>query len=494
MMVPSVGMSCGGFFRIAPLRVTAKLAGVVTWGVCVGVAVASGGGDGGRLIVFVQPDSSEVSRSFAREYLPRIEEVARALGVPVRVVDARAGAPAEVRITPLIVYQNHRGRSIFQGRYASIERVRNFIRTSRAVPQREGAHLRRDVHVFRDGRATVLAPVKIAPVTGTLPVDHDHERFSALARKAVEGAFAKFERAVSVSVGRADRLFYVDFYPWRSEDGQLYLSAALFSQFHCKKPVFARTSDPFVGRWKDRAALFGRAALALESALLEEMANSDRGDGFDAVGLGVPVLTWEGLGLDLPDRPAGARVSTGAERLGCKWVVEAGAGDAARVQFRFPSPLDGYAGEARTITGHVGFGPDLRAVGAGGAFEVRTTSVTMGDPDIDEAIHGRTFLDVERFPTSTFVIERVTNAAGKLAYGERVNLDMHGVFAMRGVSIPLTAAAVFEAIVDDRGAPRLVMRAEFEIGLKPFGLEGPDGPSPQKETLVFEVNLLLKPA
>ena len=33
-----------------------------------------------------------------------------------------------------MVYQNHRGRSVYQGRTTTPERIRNFIRTSRFVP------------------------------------------------------------------------------------------------------------------------------------------------------------------------------------------------------------------------------------------------------------------------------------------------------------------------------------------------------------------------
>lgn len=47
--------------------------------------------------------------------MPDLRKIAEDMGVGVHVADARKGAPMDVAITPLIVYQNHRGRSIYQG-------------------------------------------------------------------------------------------------------------------------------------------------------------------------------------------------------------------------------------------------------------------------------------------------------------------------------------------------------------------------------------------
>ena len=105
-----------------------------------------------QLIVFVQPDASEVEKAFRERRLPEIRKLAEAMGVSVHVVDARKGSPAEVGITPLIVYQNHRGRSIYQGRTNTPQRIRNFIRTSRFVPQEKEPNRREDIPILQEGR------------------------------------------------------------------------------------------------------------------------------------------------------------------------------------------------------------------------------------------------------------------------------------------------------------------------------------------------------
>lgn len=456
------------------------------------VAGGAGHGDRGELIVFVQPDASAVSRRFSAEYLPAIRKVAAEMEVPVRVVGVRRGAPADVTITPLIVYQNHRGRSVFQGRYVNVDRIRSFLRTARAVPQQAVRQTRRAIDVFRDGRALVGAPLKIAPVTGSQPKGYEHERFVAEARRAIEEGFTRLKRSESVSLGRGDRLFYMDCYPWRSEGGDLYVSVALYSQFHCKKPVFTRMKDPIVGRWAERDRVFARAGAVLESALLAALADDGTGDGFDAVPSEVAEVTWESLGLGLPASPAKVRAAVAGRISGRAWVVEARKDAIPQVEFRFPAPLDAYAGEALSVGGRIVLGEDLRLAGTRGSFEVQTDSVTMGGDDIDKAIHGAVFLDVARYPTSTFVIESAQSGDGPVAFGRVVNGTLRGVFTMKGVGVPLTVRTSLEAVVDEKGRTRLLMDAGFEIPLSPFGMEGPDGPRPEKETLVFDVRLWLK--
>ena len=122
-----------------------------------------------QLIVFLQPGKSIVDRTFQSDQLPAIRQVADAMGVSVHIVPIDRGAPLEVALTPLLVYQNHRGRSIYQGRTTTPDRVRNFIRTSRYVPQGDAPNRREQIPVWDLGRERVWAPLKVAAVTGTPP-------------------------------------------------------------------------------------------------------------------------------------------------------------------------------------------------------------------------------------------------------------------------------------------------------------------------------------
>ena len=74
------------------------------------------------LVVFTQPTSeSAVAKQFAADTQPALAELAASMDIELQIVDvAQAGAPAEVGLTPLLVFQNHRGRSIYQGRSVAL--------------------------------------------------------------------------------------------------------------------------------------------------------------------------------------------------------------------------------------------------------------------------------------------------------------------------------------------------------------------------------------
>jgi len=74
---------------------------------------------------------SELAREFQTQHLPAIAALAREMSVDFKVVDLSEQGPLEIGITPLVVLQN------FRGRYATIDRIRNFVRTSRVMPQRK---------------------------------------------------------------------------------------------------------------------------------------------------------------------------------------------------------------------------------------------------------------------------------------------------------------------------------------------------------------------
>ena len=449
----------------------------------------------GQLIVFVQPDASPLAEQFAGEHLPGIRKLADEMNVPLRVVDARKGAPEEITITPLIVYQNFRGRAIFQGRYTDLSRIKTFIRTSRAVPQGKKALRKEHVATRMLGRATIVAPLKIAAVTGTPPDDYHHEQFVEEARRSIYRELATFTSADKVEMGRADRMFYMDFYPWRAEDGTLYLSVALFSQFHCKKPVCTTEGKPLTGPWKERDRLYREAAALLEKAVEQQIATSPIGDGFDVVPASTRTVTWESLGLALPPPPRGKTPGAeGAPRLGRNWVVaKPDASAPPLIQFGFPAPLDMYAGEVKRVSGKLTLGNGLSLGSAQGYFEADPASVTMGEPDLDDALSGSLFLQVSKYPTSRFVIESVSAERARIAFGHTSTTTLTGTFELKGVGVPLSVRTTFEPVIDNGGNPRLLMQGAFSINLRDFKIEEADGPEPANHTLNFNIHFVLEP-
>lgn len=453
-----------------------------------------------QLVVFVSRDDSAVSQSFRERTMPELEQLAVAQDLQLAVVDVARGAPPEIRCTPAIVFADHRGRSIYQGRTTTLERIGNFIQTARAVPQGSAELVRTLIPVAPLGRMKVAAPIKITPLTGTPPPDFDEAAFRDDALRAIASGMERFDLADRVELGRTDRMFYVDFHPYRAADGRLFVTTALFSQFHCHQPLFTRFGNPVEGSWDDRDAVLAKAAGELAERIFAAIDDPHVGDGFVPLGADVPVRTWEELGLPLPDRSTDVAAAAAAAPdlvVPRRWTVDAAA-NARRtaIQFRFPAPLDGYAGRATELSGEVTLDPSLTAASLAGYFAVRTDSVTMGEPALDDYLHGRTMLDASRHPESRFDFDSVAASAdARIAFGSIVPVTLQGRFTMRGIGIPLQVPAQLEAVVGADGRPRLVLEGRWSVDLlEQFAMEGPDGPEEIRHVLVYTCNIVLEPA
>ncbi|MEM6458377.1 MAG: YceI family protein [Planctomycetota bacterium] len=452
-----------------------------------------------QLVVFVQPDASPLAERFTAETLPELDALAADAGVSLRVIDLdeAGGAPEGVGLTPLIAFQNHRGRSIYQGRYATLDRVRNFIRTSRFLPQGDEPLVREGLPVWDRGRASVGTPIKITPLTGSVEtVRYSQKKFAATARAAIAGADDRFVTRDRVELGRSDRLFYTDYHPYLAADGTLFLSLGLFSQFHCHEPVFTLTDGSLSGPFTDAAAVFAQGARILNDEIARQLDASELGDGFDPLSESLPVASWESVGLPLPPAPEGASAEdlAGVE-LVRKWVIDEAAQDRRpAVQFTFPAPLDAYAGEATTVFGDLTLGEGLSLAGMSGTFHADPASVTMGEPDLDAAI-AATMLEVASYPESFFVVERVETEFAEPAFGQVAAAVLHGTFTMKGRSIPLSVPVSVEAFLGEDGKPRLSIDGRWALRLlEPFGIDGPPGEAPANDTLVFTCHLVFAPA
>jgi polyisoprenoid-binding protein YceI len=410
--------------------------------------------------------------------------------VSVHVVDAGKGSPAEVAITPLIVYQNYRGRSVYQGRTTTPERLRNFMRTSRFVPQGKEFNRRENIPVWSQGRSRVWAPLKVAPVSGTRPDDYDHDTFVAQALASVARGFSRFSIQKKVELDRADRGFYMDFNPWLAADGTLYLTVVVFSQFDCKAPVF---SKKIIGPWKVYRKLFSQAAAVGEKAVVRIAADPASGDSFDPVKKSTPAKSWQQIGFPLPPAPevktARKAVSDAVPK---DWILAAsGPDDPPMIQFRFPAPLDNYAGEVKSGRGKLSLAENRLVDSAQGFVEIDTRSnITMGDPRLDEAITGSMILYSKKFPAARFDIEKISGDGQPIAYGRLSPAFVAGKFTLKGKSIPLTSTTQIEPVLAEDGRPRLLVSGSFKIDLRTFDIEGADGPAPARHLLLFDLNFI----
>lgn len=461
-------------------------------------------GTNDRLLVFVQPEASDLARHFEDEMLPAIESIAESLDVSVHAIDVRDGAPGDVHLTPLLVFQNERGRSVYQGRYGELKQVRHFLKTTRALPQDDAPYERENIATWTDGRVRIGSPVKVTPLAGAIPDDFDSAAFREEATAMIIEGLDRFTRAESAAFGPSDRLFYMDFYPYLSESGGLYVSTAVFSQFNCDFPVYSEKENPVKGEWGERDEVFQKAVRILERRTLEEREESRIGDGFDIVPGDTPVVSYDDLGflLPAPDAVAAHTGESGAPAHGFsraelpeRWAVAGPIDDdASPLQFRFPAPLERYAGYSDEIEGELVLGEgDAIWDAAGGWITIPADQITMGNAMLDAGLHG-SILQVAKFPEARFEMKEIITRSGSIENAEGLMLTVAGTFAMTGVEYPVEVEATLLPQMND-GRPEFAVTATFDIRLAdPFGIAGPEGPEPANDTVLLFLNFVLEPA
>jgi len=446
------------------------------------------------LLVYFENDGSPAATLFEQETLPFLRKLASDEDLELRVENPEDGAPAAVTISPLVVFQNHRGRSIYQGRTTTPERIQTFVETARWVPQEDTKLRRENVIVRKIERSTIASPIKIAPVSGSVPSGYVEASFQKDMRIAIEDGLRFSKLKAFVEQGRSDRAFYMDFYPWVSEKGTMYLSYALFSQFHCKKPVyFSSEEDKMSGPWRKREDLFAKAATRLEEEVLKQLSR-DLGDGFVPVSAKASVSDWP----PLPDAPTNAVAAAADMTLVREWVADPDAPGPPPILFQFPAPVDQYRGKITGISAELAFDEDLAISSLRGSFTADPKTIDMGESDLNDALQGKSFLESKTFPQASFTIKEVDSDYA-LAFGNLATFTMRGTFKLKGKEIPLTVVGDLEPTVspgagsDTSAEPRLRLRTAWSLDFSPWKIEQADGPTPQRHTLNFDLNLLLKP-
>lgn len=450
---------------------------------------------GGELIVFLGDAKNPVERDFKEKYLPQIKEVAKAQGVNVKEKLIAKGAPEAVHFTPSMYYQNHLGRSLFLGRYQSLDKVKTFLRTVSRLPQGEIQNEKHDVLVWQRERMRIFSPIKFTALDGVVPSGFDQAAFHAEALTTLaKGANTATLNAL-FTAQRNDRAIYLALYPYHGTDGKFFLSAEMYSQFNCIEPIMKRFDNPFQGTFKAWQKVVEEAGAALQIEIAKQLASTTKGDGLVPVPSKTPHLTWENLGLTLPKAPEGSKANANANvPLGTQWEyagpVEPGS---PVINFSFLAPVDNYGGEIKTLFGALQFSAGPSIENTVGKFGIETNSLTMGDAGLDH--HVQEMIAIAEHPKAYFTFEKIVSLEQpKLAFGAITQLVVQGELDFMGVKAPIDVTTQMEPGLDDQGAPRIAVTASFSIRLKEkYNLDGPDGPLPAKDSMQFFLNFLLKP-
>jgi polyisoprenoid-binding protein YceI len=448
-----------------------------------------------QIIVFTQTSD----KVFIEKTYPQLRTYCKERGIALserQITDG--GVPAEITTTPAIVFQNAKGRSIYSGRYVSFSTVVNFVRNCRFFPaETSNDDCKKDVLYLKNGRTTLVSPLKITDVSGNMPKDFDQKAFKTAATAAIlRGCASKSEVAKrfqlatqQICKGKTDRAFYMDFHTYRHTDSTYFLTVELYSQFSCIDPIYTNKGEAFMG--KDIMPLFEKAAKTLDAEVFKAIKGSEIGDAVSFISDKTAVKSWEELNLPLPKeikKPTANPVVSNVE-IPKNWNY-AGALDNETpvLQFRFLPPLNRYAGEVKKMTGSMKMA-DAKTITAA-YFEATMNSLTMGAEDFDHKVLEK-YIKVQRYPDAKFSFQNVV-LPKNLKVGEVVELPIKGNFIFMKKEKELTVNAKFMPILDDNGKPQMEISVQFGLNITDgYGIQGPDGPEDARKNLAFFMNFRL---
>jgi len=450
----------------------------------------------GELLLFFQAGDNVVTQDFKDVHAPKIREMAEAQGISVKEIALKDEVPELIHFTPAIVFQNHLGRSLYVGRYHYVDKIKTFIRTVKRMPQREAVNKKHDVVVWENGRTTIVTPVKVTDLTGELPKNFDQAEFHKKALAAIDKGMDKYNFQEHYDAVRTDRLMYTALYPYRSEDGKLFISTEVYSQFNCVDPVYKEFDEPVSGNWKDWEKVFAEAGKMLQGKIIEQLESVERGDGLVALEKGVKVKSFDKMGHPLPEKPEGLSQDFSAVdvTLANTWKMAGPISDEVPVvAFAFLPPLDYYAGEINKVNGTLKLGADRSVDGSIAAFTATLKDLTMGDESLDE--HIGEMIDLIDYPEATFTFKSINVLdQPQINWGAVTQFMVEGSLDFKGIQAPLSVSAQLEPVLTEAGEQRLQVFASFRLPLrKNYDVEGPDGSKEASDNLDFQLNFLLMP-
>lgn len=446
-----------------------------------------------EIIIFRNPSTES---DFVKKDLEKLKTTLKEKKFKFTEIDInQKGAPESVHYTPFIVYQNYKKRTNYKGRHSTHDRFLNFVRTARFLPSGDEDYTKENTFVYEKGRFKIVLGLKITDLSGSLPEGFDKEEFMAKAYKGLAKGLKNYKLKEKQLVSTSDVVFHMDFYPYRSEDGQLYVSYKLFSNYDCIQAIHI-PAEASSGKYKKLEKVFAEAANNMQEELKLQLDSSTLGDAMSPVENDFVVVDWKTLGLELPEAPDNNVNADMNLEIAQNWAYEGGLGEGMpSLQFSFPPPLHQYSGELKEITGQLNLKEAQELKGAQASYEVDIKSLSMGLDELDKAIHSK-ILKTDQHPLTRFEFLEIGGEDTKLEWGKINRVMVRGKLQLLSTTLEVNAPTQMELYINDKGEPRLHIQSNFEIDqLKErFKIETPKGPEEANNRLLVNINLSMKPS
>lgn len=160
--------------------------------------------------------------------------------------------------------------------------------------------------------------------------------------------------------------------------------------------------------------------------------------------------------------------------------------------FKLDAPLEAISGSANGVTGKVAFDPANPAA-TKGKIVVSSSSLKVGNPMMQEHMHGEKWLDVGKHSEITFETRQLKNVK---TTGDVTTAEAVGTFTLKGISKEITAPIKLTYLKDKLAARNqgqkgdlLVIRSNFEINRSEFGIQPGQATDKVAETIDITLSI-----
>ncbi|MCH2023104.1 MAG: YceI family protein [Saprospiraceae bacterium] len=446
-----------------------------------------------ELLIFI---NTKTDSEFTKSDINKLKEEMHKNNIPSKIIDVNEkGAPIDIGYTPCIVYRNYLGKKLYKGRHTSHKRILNFIRTVRRLEQSSISYKEKNIIVWKKERANLFFKLKITSPEGVLPDDFDQKQFDKMMIKGIKQGFNEAHYCKSHLVGNSDDIFFCNFYPYFSKDGNVYVSTEIFSHYDCINPIYQQFDFP--SKSNSIMAAFDSAASNTFSEIKIQIVNSKKGDAINYIDKNIKVINWNDLDLNKLEAPK-KNIQTEIKNIAfpIKWDLSGPVDESTPIlTFHFPPPLRNYGGELKKTSGNITLNNNHSLEDAAGTFVVDVNSLEMGVTSLNNAVK-ETMLIVKKYPTATLVFRKIYSDDLKLAIGKITHADIEADLTIVHKTGQVIAKSQFEPFLNEQGDLMLLVSSQFvaEDLTGSYQISGPDGPSTSNNKMFFNANFIMKVA
>jgi hypothetical protein len=454
-----------------------------------------------ELVIFLGA-SDLGSNDLKDNYSSKIIDIAKKQKVQLKIITVDTKLPESVKFLPSLYFQNHKGRSLYLGRYTNTEKLEKFIQTKKLIPTKNQTSNIENSITLEKNNFKMFVRLKITDLAGALPTDFDQVKFKREAKSYILSSFNDLKANNNSIQETGDRTIYFDIYPWRGPGNTLAVKIAIYSQFDCHSPIYS-SSKALTGQFENMEQVLSSITKDFEVKLKELLEFSKNGDAIN-FNLSQERVSWKKFGLPLPVKPSGhTDIDLNTLKLSKKWQHTKIESDnmPAAVYFNFPAPLDHYQGhftkstseltltEGDTETDH----KKLSFKDVKGSGTVTIANLDMGNQYLNESAIS-TINSQEKTAELQFKNVNFLENNTDLRFGEIFPVTGSGFLTMKGKTIPVFLRGDAGLILNEESKPRLFISFKYRVNINSnFEISGPDNSTESNNLIDYNIIMEMEP-